>query len=69
LDPSLVVLSGDVGRAGGAALASRIQRAVPHIAPVHPTVVVSGVTGSAVLAGALQIATDTARQAVYGDMV
>lgn len=65
LDPSLVVLSGDVGRAGGAALANRIQHAVPRIAPVHPTVVVSGVTGNAVLAGALEVATDTAREAIF----
>jgi predicted NBD/HSP70 family sugar kinase len=65
LDPSLVVLSGDVGCAGGAALASRIQRAVTHIAPVHPTVVVSGIAGNAVLAGALQVATAMARDAVF----
>jgi predicted NBD/HSP70 family sugar kinase len=67
LDPSLVVLSGDVGRAGGDALASRIQRAVPRIAPVHPTVVVSSVTGNAVLAGALQVAAGMAREAVFED--
>jgi predicted NBD/HSP70 family sugar kinase len=65
LDPSLVVLSGDVGCAGGAALASRIERAVRHIAPVHPAVVASGVPGNAVLAGALQVATAAARDAVF----
>jgi predicted NBD/HSP70 family sugar kinase len=65
LDPSLVVLSGDVGCAGGAALAGRVQRAVPRIAPVHPTVVVSGVTGNAVVAGAVQVATAMARDAVF----
>jgi predicted NBD/HSP70 family sugar kinase len=67
LDPSLVVLSGDVGRAGGSALASRIERAVPRIAPAHPTVVVSSVPGNAVLAGALHVAAGVAREAVFDD--
>jgi predicted NBD/HSP70 family sugar kinase len=67
LDPSLVVLSGDVGRAGGTALASRIERAVPRIAPAHPTVVVSSVPGNAVLAGALHVAAGMAREAVFDD--
>lgn len=65
LDPRLVVLSGDVGRAGGVALASRIEQAVPRIAPVHPTVLVTGVAGNAVLAGALEVATDMAREAIF----
>lgn len=67
LDPGLVVLSGDIGRAGGAALASRIERAVPRIAPVHPTVSTTGVTGNAVLTGALEVATRRARDAVFDD--
>jgi predicted NBD/HSP70 family sugar kinase len=67
LDPSLVVLSGDVGRAGGVALAGRIQQAVPRIAPVHPTVVVSSVTANAVLAGALHVSAGMAREAVFDD--
>ena len=66
LDPGLVVLSGDIGRAGGAALADRVERTVPRIAPVHPTVTTSGVTGNAVLTGALEVATRTARDTVFG---
>ncbi|HZG89897.1 MAG TPA: ROK family transcriptional regulator [Pseudonocardia sp.] len=65
LDPSLVVLSGDVGRAGGTALAERIERAVPRIAPVHPAVRPTGVAGDAVLTGAIHVATRTARDAVF----
>ncbi len=65
LDPSLVVLSGDVGRAGGTALADRIQQAVPRIAPVHPAVRPTEVAGDAVLAGAMHVATRTARDAVF----
>ena len=67
LDPRLVVLSGDVGRAGGAALAGRIQRTVPRIAPVHPTVAASTVNGNAVLAGALLVSTKVAREAIFDD--
>lgn len=67
LDPRLVVLAGEVGCAGGSALAARIQAAVPRIAPVHPTVAVSSVTGNAVLAGALMVATAMARDAVFDD--
>lgn len=65
LDPRLVVLSGDVGRAGGPALAGRIERAVPRIAPVHPSVRTTEVAEDAVLAGAIHIATRTAREAVF----
>ncbi|MCO1658622.1 ROK family transcriptional regulator [Pseudonocardia humida] len=65
LDPSLVVLAGDVGRAGGAALAGRIQRAVPKIAPVHPAVRTTEVAGEAVLTGAIHVAVATARDAVF----
>jgi predicted NBD/HSP70 family sugar kinase len=65
LDPSLVVLSGDVGRAGGTALAGRIERAVPRIAPVHPAVRPTEVAGDAVLTGAIHVATRTAREAVF----
>jgi predicted NBD/HSP70 family sugar kinase len=65
LDPSLVVLSGDVGRAGGPALAGRIERAVPRIAPVRPLVRTTQVTEDAVLTGAIHIATRTAREAVF----
>jgi predicted NBD/HSP70 family sugar kinase len=65
LDPSLVVLSGDVGRAGGPALAARIERAVPRIVPVHPAVRPTGVAGEPVLIGAIRVATGAAREAVF----
>jgi predicted NBD/HSP70 family sugar kinase len=65
LDPSLVVLSGEVGRAGGVSLADRIERAVTRIVPVHPAVRVTEVAGDAVLAGAIHVATRNAREAVF----
>nr|BFE87818.1 hypothetical protein GCM10020093_104190 [Planobispora longispora] len=36
LDPGLIVLSGDVGRAGGEALAGRVEEAVARICPSRP---------------------------------
>jgi predicted NBD/HSP70 family sugar kinase len=65
LDPSLVVLAGDVGRAGGTALAERIERAVPRIVPVHPAVRPTAVADEPVLAGAIHVATGVAREAVF----
>jgi predicted NBD/HSP70 family sugar kinase len=65
LDPSLVVLAGDIGEAGGAALAQRIQGEVAAIAPVSPRVVVTGVTDDPVLRGALQTGLHAARAELF----
>src|SRR6202035_5482923 len=48
LDPGLVVLGGDVGRAGGMELASRVEAEVGRICPAHPRVVPTAVTGGPV---------------------
>lgn len=69
LDPSLVVLAGDVGRAGGTALAERVQHEVAAIAPVSPRVVVSEVDAEPVLRGALLTALDAVRDEVFGSTV
>jgi predicted NBD/HSP70 family sugar kinase len=66
LDPALVVLAGEVGRAGGLALARRVQHEVAAIAPVSPRVVVSEVPDEPVLHGALLVALDAARDEVFG---
>jgi len=66
LDPALVVLAGEVGRAGGVALAHRVQQEVAAIAPVSPRVVVSEVPDEPVLHGALLTALDAARDEVFG---
>jgi predicted NBD/HSP70 family sugar kinase len=65
LDPNLVVLTGDIGRAGGDPLAERIERAVTRMVPVHPAVRVTDVAGNAVLAGAVQVAVRMARDTVF----
>src|SRR2546430_3771712 len=69
LDPALVVLAGEVGLAGGVALAHRVQQEVAAIAPVSPRVVVSEVPTEPVLLGALLTALDAARDEVFGSTV
>jgi predicted NBD/HSP70 family sugar kinase len=61
LDPGLVVLGGEVGRAGGTALADRVAAEVGRICPAHPQVVPTGVTGQPVLRGAILAAVGQAR--------
>ncbi|MEU8058402.1 ROK family transcriptional regulator [Microbispora bryophytorum] len=69
LDPGLVVLSGDVGRAGGAHLAERVEEAVARVCPSSPTVLVTRVEGNPVLMGAIVAALDQAREEVFSDTV
>jgi predicted NBD/HSP70 family sugar kinase len=61
LDPGLVVLGGEVGLAGGTALADRVAAEVGRICPARPRVVPTGVTGRPVLRGAILAAVDQAR--------
>ena len=68
LDPGLVVLGGEVGRAGGIALASRVAAAVAAIWPSHPQVVPTGVPGEPVLRGAMLAAVDQARAALLASV-
>jgi predicted NBD/HSP70 family sugar kinase len=61
LDPELVVLGGEVGQAGGNALASRVTAEVSRISPVTPDVVPTAVPDAPVLRGALLAAVSQAR--------
>ncbi len=61
LDPGLVVLGGEVGRAGGTALAGRVAAEVGRISPAKPDVVPTGISGGPVLRGAILAAVDQAR--------
>jgi predicted NBD/HSP70 family sugar kinase len=65
LDPGLVVLSGDIGRAGGAELAARVEDSVAKICPSRPAVTVTEVEGNAILRGALLAALQRAREEVF----
>ncbi|MEU5780538.1 ROK family transcriptional regulator [Micromonospora lupini] len=69
LDPPLVVLAGEVGQAGGAALADRVQREVAAITLVRPRVVPTGLTEEPILRGALRTALDAVRDEVFGSTV
>ncbi len=61
LDSGLVVLGGEVGRAGGTVLADRVAAAVASIWPSRPRVVPTGVPGEPVLRGAMLAAVAQAR--------
>jgi predicted NBD/HSP70 family sugar kinase len=61
LDPQLVVLGGEVGQAGGEALARRVSAEVSRICPVTPDIVPTAVPDAAVLRGALLAAVEQAR--------
>lgn len=65
LDPALCVLSGDVGRAGGTALADRVEAAIAGMCPNQPRVVVGEVADDAVLRGALLRGLDAVRDEVF----
>ncbi|MFF5178924.1 ROK family protein [Micromonospora sp. NPDC000316] len=69
LDPPLVVLAGEVGQAGGEALADRVQREVAAITLVRPRVVPTGLTEEPILRGALRTALDAVRDEVFGSTV
>ena len=61
LDPGLVVIGGDVGRAGGGELARRVAADVGRFCPARPHVVPTSVSGNPVLRGAILAAVDQAR--------
>lgn len=64
LDPALLVLSGEVGHAGGADLAARIESAIAQMCPNQPRVVV-GTVEDPVLRGALQSGLEAARDDLF----
>jgi predicted NBD/HSP70 family sugar kinase len=68
LDPRLVVLGGEVGQAGGEALAGRVSAEVGRICPVTPDVVPTAVAEAPVLRGALLAAVDQAQAALLASV-
>ncbi|MFE7122299.1 ROK family protein, partial [Streptomyces sp. NPDC057654] len=65
LDPGCVVLGGESGRAGGAALAGRVERRLAGMSPLRTEVRATSVGGSAVLRGAVLTAMDAAHDALF----
>lgn len=66
LDPPLLVLAGSTCQAGGDLLAELTEHELHRISPFRTPLRVSGVAGSAVLAGAVDSAVALARTTVYG---
>jgi predicted NBD/HSP70 family sugar kinase len=68
LDPGLVVLGGEVGQAGGTALADRVAEEVGRICLARPRVVPTSVPGEPVLRGAMLAALARARAALLASV-
>ncbi|GLF96429.1 ROK family transcriptional regulator [Streptomyces yaizuensis] len=66
LDPGCVVLGGELGLAGGAALAERVESRLAGLTPMATQVRPGELGGSAVLRGALLIARDHAQDDLFG---
>ncbi|MFG2843398.1 ROK family transcriptional regulator [Kitasatospora sp. NPDC048296] len=67
LDPGCVVLGGEIGRAGGAELAGRVERRLAGFSPLRTEVRAGTAGGGAVLAGAVLTAGDAVRQDLFGE--
>ncbi|MFI0373875.1 ROK family transcriptional regulator [Actinomadura sp. 1N219] len=65
LDPGLVILGGDLGRAGGDRLAGLVAERLGRMSPASTEVRPSGVEGDTVLRGAVLTALDLARDDVF----
>ncbi|MDN3267532.1 ROK family transcriptional regulator [Streptomyces sp. MA15] len=66
LDPGCVVLGGEIGQAGGEALAARVHDRLTVLSPLPVDVRPSTLGGGAVLRGALLTARDRAQDELFG---
>lgn len=66
LDPGCVVLGGEIGQAGGAVLAARVQERLIRLSPLLTEVRASELGGDAVVRGALLTARDAAQDELFG---
>ncbi|MFE9645972.1 ROK family transcriptional regulator [Streptomyces sp. NPDC006365] len=65
LDPGCVVLAGEIGQAGGEALAGRVQERLTRLSPLPTEVRASSLGGGAVLRGALLMAREGAQDELF----
>ncbi|SOD88108.1 ROK family transcriptional regulator [Streptomyces sp. Ag109_G2-15] len=65
LDPGCVVLGGEVGQAGGAVLAARVEERLRRMSPLVTEVRASSLGGAAVLRGALLTARERAQDELF----
>ncbi|MFG2799218.1 ROK family transcriptional regulator [Streptomyces pseudovenezuelae] len=68
LDPGCLVLAGEVGQAGGADLAARVERRIRRMSPLPTEVRVSALGGGAVLRGALLTARERAQDELFAPL-
>ncbi|MFG2536995.1 ROK family transcriptional regulator [Streptomyces sp. NPDC048511] len=66
LDPGCLVLAGEVGRAGGDALAERVEERLARMSPLRTEVRAGTLGGGAVLSGALFAAREAAQDVLFG---
>ncbi|WP_318206745.1 ROK family transcriptional regulator [Streptomyces sp. SJL17-1] len=66
LDPGCVVLAGETGHQGGAALAARVEAELAALSPLRTEVRATALGDAAVLRGALLLARDAAQDALFG---
>ncbi|MDN3295778.1 ROK family transcriptional regulator [Streptomyces ficellus] len=65
LDPGCVVLGGELGHAGGTALATRVETRLAALSPLRTEVRASALGGAAVLRGALLTVRDAAQDELF----
>ncbi|GAB3223693.1 ROK family transcriptional regulator [Glycomyces halotolerans] len=65
LDPTVVVLGGPVGYAGGLDLAGRVAAQTVQLAPVNPSVVAGTVADEPVIRGAILLGLDAVRAGLF----
>jgi hypothetical protein len=65
VDPGVVVLGGDVGRAGGQGLAAAVEERMAAVCPVPTRVLPTAVPGNPILTGAVATALDSARAVLW----
>nr|BFF24388.1 hypothetical protein GCM10025732_23530 [Glycomyces mayteni] len=65
LDPTVVVLGGPVGYAGGLELAGRVAAQTSQLAPVTPSVVAGTVIDEPIMRGAILHGLDAVRESLF----
>ncbi|MGW8889597.1 ROK family protein [Streptomyces sp. NPDC055749] len=65
LDPGCLLLAGEVGHAGGEALASRVEERLARMSPLPTEVRAGALGGAAVLRGALLVAREAAQDVLF----
>jgi predicted NBD/HSP70 family sugar kinase len=68
LDPSLVVLAGQVAQAGGQTLLAAVNSAILRAAPLESTIAVTTIDDDAVLLGALDAGLIAVREALIASI-